>query len=131
MKKRNTILLLGIFSIIILITVQIIIIRGVWKQKDEMFNLRYRLFSQDALDVMDRQWGTDGFDTARILIGGKSEKILKESASMKKDSLTAKEKEDLIKYVTTCTKYRSRIFLNCFQDFSKDGELKRTSIVKS
>ncbi len=66
MKKRNTVLILGIFSIIILITAQIIIIRGVWKQKDEMFNLRYRLFSQDALDVMDRQWATDGFDTARI-----------------------------------------------------------------
>ena len=77
MKKRNTILLLGIFSIIILITAQIIIIRGVWKQKDEMFNLRYRLFSQDALDVMNRQWATDGFDTARILIDVKSEQVLK------------------------------------------------------
>jgi signal transduction histidine kinase len=111
MKKRNAILLLGIFSIIILITAQIIIIRGVWKQKDEMFNLRYRLFSQDALDVMDRQWGTDGFDTARILIGGKSEMVLKEFASMKKDSLTAKEKEDLNKYVT--------LVLNKEQDLSQ------------
>jgi len=99
MKKRNTILLLGIFSIIILITAQIIIIRGVWKQKDEMFNLRYRLFSQDALDVMTRQWGTDGFDTARILIGVKSEQVLLELDSLKKDSLSVKEKQDLIKYV--------------------------------
>jgi two-component system phosphate regulon sensor histidine kinase PhoR len=99
MKKRNTILLLGIFSIIILITAQIIIIRGVWKQKDEMFNLRYRLFSQDALDVMSRQWGTDGFDTARILIGVKSEQVLQELDSLKKDSLSVKEKQDLIKYV--------------------------------
>jgi signal transduction histidine kinase len=111
MKKRNTILLLGIFSIIILITAQIIIIRGVWKQKDEMFNLRYRLFSQDALDVMDRQWGTDGFDTARFLIGVKSEMVLKELASMKKDSLTDKEKQDLYKYVT--------MVLNKEQDLSQ------------
>jgi len=99
MKKRNTILLLGIFSIIILITAQIIIIRGVWKQKDEMFNLRYRLFSQDALDVMVRQWGTDGFDTARILIGVKSGMVLQALDSLKKDSLTVKEKQDLIKHV--------------------------------
>ena len=87
MKKRNTILLLGIFSIIILITAQIIIIRGVWKQKDEMFNLRYRLLSQDALAVMDRQWSTDGFDTARILINIKSELVLKKLAELKEDSL--------------------------------------------
>lgn len=77
MKKRNTILLLGIFSIIILITAQIIIIRGVWRQKDEMLNLRYRLFSQDALELLARQWSTDGFDTARMIISSKSELMLK------------------------------------------------------
>jgi signal transduction histidine kinase len=111
MKKRNTILLLGIFSIIILITAQVIIIRGVWKQKDEMFNLRYRLFSQDALDVMNRQWATDGFDTARFLIGVKSEMVLKELTGMKKDSLTAREKQDLFEYVT--------LVLNKEQDLSQ------------
>ena len=111
MKIRNTILLLGIFSIIILITAQIIIIRGVWKQKDEMFNLRYRLFSQDALDVMNRQWATDGFDTARILIGVKSEQVLRNLAASKTDSLTSKEKKDLIEYVT--------LVLNKEQDLSQ------------
>jgi len=111
MKKRNTILLLGIFSIIILITAQLIIIRGVWKQKDEMFNLRYRLYSQDALDVMNRQWNTDGFDTARILISVKSEQVLRSLAANKADSLTAKEKKDLIEYVT--------LVLNKEQDLSQ------------
>lgn len=111
MKIRNTILLLGIFSIIILITAQIIIIRGVWKQKYEMFNLRYRLFSQDALDVMNRQWATDGFDTARILIGVKSEQVLRNLAASKTDSLTSKEKKDLIEYVT--------LVLNKEQDLSQ------------
>ncbi|HBC79034.1 MAG TPA: hypothetical protein DEO60_00180 [Bacteroidales bacterium] len=111
MKKRNTILLLGIFSIIILITAQLIIIRGVWKQKDEMFNLRYRLYSQDALDVMNRQWATDGFDTARILISVKSEQVLRNLAANKADSLTAKEKNDLIEYIT--------LVLNKEQDLSQ------------
>jgi signal transduction histidine kinase len=111
MKIRNTILLLGIFSIIILITAQIIIIRGVWKQKDEMFNLRYRLFSQDALEVMNRQWATDGFDTARILIGVKSEQVLRNLVASKTDSLTSKEKKDLIEYVT--------LVLNKEQDLSQ------------
>ena len=111
MKKRNTILLLGIFSIIILITAQVIIIRGVWKQKDEMFNLRYRLLSQDALDIMDRQWGSDGFDTARILIDAKSEKVLKELENLKVDTLTAREKQNLFEYVT--------LVLNKEQDLSQ------------
>jgi two-component system phosphate regulon sensor histidine kinase PhoR len=100
MKKRNTILLLGVFSIIILITAQVIIIRGVWKQKDEMFNLRYRSLSQDALSIMDRQWSTDGFDTVRILLNVKSELVLKNLAEMKKDSLTADQKQAIFEYVT-------------------------------
>ncbi len=100
MKKRNTILLLGVFSIIILITAQVIIIRGVWKQKDEMFNLRYKLLSQDALAVMDRQWSTDGFDTVRILLNVKSELLLKNLAELKEDSLTADKKQAIFEYVT-------------------------------
>jgi len=111
MKKRNTILLLGIFSIVILITAQVIIIRGVWNQKDEMFNLRYRLFSQDAIAVMQRQWSTDGFDTARILISKKSELILKKLTEMKKDSLDAIQKQDLFEYVN--------FVLNTEQDLSQ------------
>ena len=100
MKKRNTILLLGIFSIIILITAQIIIIRGVWRQKDEMLNLRYRLFSQDALELLARQWSTDGFDTARMIISSKSELMLKMMEERKTDTLSASEKKELFDYVS-------------------------------
>lgn len=110
MKKRNTILLLGIFSIIILIASQIIIIRGVWKQKDEMFNLRYRLFSQDALELLSRQWSTDGFDTARMIISSKSELVLKMMAEKKTDTLSASEKKELFDYVS--------LVLNKEQDLS-------------
>ncbi len=41
MKKRNTVLILGIASIIILASVQVFIIKGIWKQRNEMFALRY------------------------------------------------------------------------------------------
>jgi hypothetical protein len=49
--------MLGIFSIIILIAAQIIIIRGVWNQKDEMFNSVTGSYLQDALDVMAQAVG--------------------------------------------------------------------------
>jgi len=100
MKKRNSVLLPGIISIIILITVQVIILRGVYKQKGEMFNLRYRLYSQDALDIMDRRWSTDGFDTSRLLIGGYSAKAVNEILEIKDDSVLAKKKKDVLVYVT-------------------------------
>ncbi len=100
MHKRNAILLLGIFSIIILIAAQIIIIKGVWRQKDEMLNLRYRLFCQDAIELLARQWSTDGFDTARMIIGSKSEMVLKMMAEKKTDTLSAEERKDLFDYVT-------------------------------
>jgi nitrogen-specific signal transduction histidine kinase len=100
MKIRDTALLLGIASILILISVQIIIIGGIWKQKDEMFNLRYRVFSQDALSSMYRRLSTDGFDTARIIINLYSEQAAKEINIIKDDSLIALKKKDIMAFVT-------------------------------
>ena len=100
MKKRNTIMLPGIVSIIILIAAQVIIVSGVWRQKDEMFNLRYRLYTQDALEFMGRRWGTDGFDTARILINSYSAKAARELAETKNDSLLAIKKKDVLYFVS-------------------------------
>ena len=68
MKKRNTVLLPGILSIIILISVQIFIINGIWKQKNEMFTLRYTMLSQEALNFINRRMSTNGFDTVRFLL---------------------------------------------------------------
>ncbi len=99
MKKQNTILLPGIISVIILVTAQIIIVSGVWRQKDEMFNLRYRMLSRDALENMSRRWNTDGFDTARIIIGNYSAVKAKELAEIKSDSLLEAKKKDVIYFV--------------------------------
>jgi len=100
MKKRDTVLLLGITSIIILISVQVFIIRGIWKQKDEMFNLRYRLFSQDALSNMYRRLSTDGFDTARYIISGYSVQAVKDISAIKDDSALAVKKKDIFAFVS-------------------------------
>jgi two-component system phosphate regulon sensor histidine kinase PhoR len=94
MKKRNSVLIAGIVSILILVSVQVFIVSGIWKQKNEMFNLRYRLISQDALSSMYRRLSTDGFDTARAVLNGYSQEALKELAAIKDDSsLILKKKE--------------------------------------
>ncbi len=100
MKKKNTLLLPGIISIFILISVQVIIIRGMWKQKDEMFNLRYRVFSQDALSSMYRRLSTDGFDTARFIINGYSIQATKDILTLRGDSAIAAKKRDILAFVT-------------------------------
>ena len=100
MKKRNTVLLLGITSIIILISVQIFIIRNVWKQKDEMFSLKYTIRSQEALSMISRRMRTDGFDTVRFLLGRYSEQANSELRSIKDEKELTSKKKDILDYFT-------------------------------
>ena len=100
MKKKNTVLLLGIVSIVILISVQVFIIRSVWKQKDEMFSLRYTMRSQEALSMINRRMRTDGFDTVRYLLGLYSERANLELHSIKDGNELAAKKKDILEYFT-------------------------------
>ncbi len=102
MKKRNTVLILGITSILILISFQIILMITVWKEKDEMFALRYTMLSKDALTFISRRMSTDGFDTVRFLLRKSPylEQANKDLHTIKDETeLTAKEK-DILDYFT-------------------------------
>lgn len=110
MKKRNTVLILGITSIIILISVQVFIIRGIWKQKDEMFVLRYTMWSQEALNYIRRGMQTDGFDTVRLFLSKYSDQANKELHAIKDEKELTARKKDILDYFTTV--------VNKEQDFS-------------
>jgi signal transduction histidine kinase len=90
MKKKNTILLFGTGSIIILISVQIFLIGNVWRQKSEMFDLRYKTLSQDVVSKLRRMNSNIGFDTALFLINTYSDSI------MRKEIHNIKNEQDLI-----------------------------------
>jgi signal transduction histidine kinase len=77
MKEKNTILLFGTGSIIILISVQIFLIGNVWRQKAEMFDLRYKTLSQDVVSKLRRMNSNIGFDTALFLINLYSDSIMR------------------------------------------------------
>jgi two-component system phosphate regulon sensor histidine kinase PhoR len=100
MKKRNTVLLLGIASILILISVQVFIITGVWNQKNEMFSLRYTLRSQEALTMINRRMQTDGFDTVRFLLSKYSEQANSELHAIKDENELNAKKKDVTEYFT-------------------------------
>lgn len=79
MIKKNTVLLLGITSIAIIIAVQVFIITNVWKEKNEMFSLRYTMRSQEALMFIRRasfSGGDDGFDMVRTLLNDSTDKMV-------------------------------------------------------
>ena len=68
MKKRDYVLISGIISIVILITVQFFVIKDIWAEKDAMFDLKYKTLSTEAMDQLRRSNHTDGFDHALDLI---------------------------------------------------------------
>lgn len=100
MKKKNTVLLLGLTSILILIAVQVFIITSEWKQRNEMFSLRYTMRSQEALRYIWRSLSTNGFDTVDFLLDDYSAKIASDLfQTSNQDSLNIKKKE-ILNYVT-------------------------------
>ncbi|MFN8240550.1 MAG: HAMP domain-containing sensor histidine kinase [Bacteroidales bacterium] len=76
MKKRNSVLIFGISSILILISVQLFLILGIWKEKGQMVDLRYKTLSQEATEELNKLKNTDGFDTAIFIIDKYAEDII-------------------------------------------------------
>ncbi|MFN8211603.1 MAG: HAMP domain-containing sensor histidine kinase [Bacteroidales bacterium] len=68
MKKKNYVLISGIVSILVLISVQVFIIMDIWREKEIMFDLTYKTLSQEAMDQMSRIRHSDGFDAAMTVL---------------------------------------------------------------
>ena len=76
MKKKNRILILGIISIIVLISVQFMILEYIWAEKDVMFDIKYKSLSQEAMEQLSRLKKTDGFDNALNFLNTYSEEVM-------------------------------------------------------
>jgi signal transduction histidine kinase len=100
MKKKNTVLVLGVTSILILISVQVFIIVGVWKQKNEMFSLRYSQRSQEGYNYIRRTMSTDGFDTVRVLLNSYADKTAKELKQITDPAEYENRKKEILNYFT-------------------------------
>jgi two-component system phosphate regulon sensor histidine kinase PhoR len=100
MKKKNAVLILGVTSILILISVQVFIILGVWKQKNEMFSLRYSQRSQEGFNYIRRTMSTDGFDTVRVLLNSYADKAVKELKQITDPVEFENRKKDILNYFT-------------------------------
>jgi signal transduction histidine kinase len=110
MKIKNTVLILGIAAILILIAAQIIIIRGIWQQKDEMLYFRYSSLSQQAIGTLFGRRPYDPYDTVRFLLDQYSREVVKELPAITDTSELARKKKDIFDYFSKV--------LNDEQDFS-------------
>jgi two-component system, OmpR family, phosphate regulon sensor histidine kinase PhoR len=97
--KKNSILILGVVSMIILVSIQYYIIRGVWQQKDETIDLRYKTLAKEAIDAIYSRFGTTGYDTALYLIDNQSIKTIEEILPLKDTSEINQKKKDYLNYV--------------------------------
>lgn len=98
MKKKNSVLIYGVTAIVILISVQVFIIRGVWQQKNELFAIRYTIYSQEALNTIYRRMGLDPFDTVKLILDKYSEQAVAELREAKNDQELAGKKKEILDY---------------------------------
>jgi len=98
MKNKNTVLFIGVASILILISVQIFIIVGIYKQKNESFAIRYTIWSREAWGSIRSGMGTDGFDTVRIILDEYSGKAIKDLQALKDPGQIDSKKKDIFDY---------------------------------
>ncbi|MGQ9619366.1 MAG: sensor histidine kinase [Bacteroidales bacterium] len=97
MRAKNKILIFGIFSIIILILVQVFVIKDIWFDKDVIFDLKYKLLSQEAMEQLNRMRQSDGFENALDLLNNYSKEVMaKEIQNVKNDEELLKLKEEII-----------------------------------
>ena len=136
MKKRNTVLILGIVSIIILISVQVFIIKGIWNQKDEMFILSYTMRSQEALDFINRRMpsGTDGFDTVRFLLREYSAKANADLQNLEDDEQLETKKKEILEYFTytiNTEQYLSTLLSSYFERRGYEKEFSYSIVINN
>ncbi len=100
MRKRNTVLILGITAFVIMVIAQVIIIWGGWKKVDEMLYLRYRSLAQEA-NASLRGSRSMVFDTVSYLLDYYTESLVSELPQLKDEKQLQTKKDEIFEYFST------------------------------
>jgi signal transduction histidine kinase len=120
MQKKNTVPFLGAFAIILIIAAQLIILRGLWKQQNEMLTLRYRSLAQEA-NLALRGSGIEPHDTVMLILNQYSESIREELALITDEQKLEEKKKEILAYFTTAIE-REQDFISYLSEyFEKQG----------
>ncbi len=97
MSKKNSILIPGIAAILILVAVQVYVIKDLWVDKDILFDLKYKILSQEAMDQLNRLSRTDGFENALVVLNNYAKETLTdELGRIKSEEELRKLKEEAL-----------------------------------
>ncbi|MBE0673082.1 MAG: HAMP domain-containing histidine kinase [Bacteroidales bacterium] len=130
--KKNIILIAGVASTLILISVQAFIIGQIWNQKNELFRIKYRQLSTEALEFFENENRTNGFDTALYVVDYYASLVLRsdefiEARNQETDSIKALVLSDVTEILTE-RQYLAGLLSKYFKKHGYDGSL-TTSIV--
>ena len=135
MKKKNTVLIFGITSILVLISVQVYIIKGIWQQKDQLFAISYTIHSREGVYAITSGTATDGFDTVRMILDHySSTKAIEELHSAKNADQIVTVKKDILDYFTKVVNQEqdlSALLSSYFESRGFDKNFKCRIIVNS
>ncbi len=81
MKKYRTFLPVAVALLLFLLS-QFFIVRQIWKQKDEVFRIKYYTGSQEAMDKMSNDKRGSGFDYAYWMVDYHSKSLMKSTMSL-------------------------------------------------
>ncbi|HRR94435.1 MAG TPA: hypothetical protein P5348_10625, partial [Bacteroidales bacterium] len=97
MSKKNSILIPGIAAILILVAVQVYVIKDLWVDKDILFDLKYKILLQEAMDQLNRLSRTDGFENALVVLNNYAKETLTdELGRIKSEEELRKLKEEAL-----------------------------------
>jgi len=100
MRLKNSILVAGIISIVILIIVQVLVIKDIWFDKDVIFDLKYKLLSQEAMEQLNRMSQNDPFENALNFLNDYSRQVMTtEIQNVKNDEDLTRLKEEIMRDV--------------------------------
>lgn len=99
MKKYRTFLPVGA-ALLLFVVAQFFIVRQIWVQKDEVFKLKYRSGSQEAIDNMMIKSGDSGFDYAYFMIDYISKTHIENSRRIFSPEDSLKFRESVRKNIT-------------------------------
>jgi len=116
MKKKNTVLMLGISAILILILAQVIIIRDLWKQQEMTIRIHYREISRQAMQGQNQS----AFDTVRLLMDRYCEKKVLEFQGVKDTSKIKEKKEEVLAFCKKVLNQEEDLFPYLSSYFAKE-----------
>jgi two-component system phosphate regulon sensor histidine kinase PhoR len=131
MKKYRTFIPVGV-ALLLFILAQFFIVRQIWVQKDEVFKLKYRSGSQEAIDNMMIKSGDSGFDYAYFMIDYISKTHIENSRRIfsKEDSIKFKDsvRKNITKILTE-DEVLSSYLSSHFDNLGLDKEFKHLIFV--